>query len=69
MALLETQKTYLSNINQQLLKPEYQNNILKSIKAEVSDLIVTLEVQLALIEHDLKMGVVRLLISVELYYL
>jgi hypothetical protein len=50
---LQVQKTYLSNINQQLLKPPYQNDMMRNLKQEVSlevaklqDLIVVAEFQI-----------------------
>lgn len=41
--LIEIQKTYLSNINQQLLKPPYQNNSMFELKDQTKDHVKYLE--------------------------
>lgn len=63
--LLQIQKTYLSNINQQLLKPEYQNDAMKKLKVEVDTYVQSIQVQLALAEHDLKMAVIKFLVNID----
>lgn len=65
--LLQIQKTYLSNINQQLLKPEYQNDAMKKLKVDVHNYVQTLEVQLTLAEHDLKMALIKFLVNIDAY--
>jgi len=65
--LLQIQKTYLSNINQQLLKPEYQNDAMKKLKVEVDNYIQSIQVQLTLAEHDLKMAVIKFLVNIDAY--
>lgn len=41
--LIEINKTYLININQQLLKPPYQNDNMIKLKVETNDYIKYLE--------------------------
>jgi hypothetical protein len=65
--LLQIQKTYLSNINQQLLKPEYQNDAMKKLKVEVDSYVQSIQVQLTLAEHDLKMAVIKFLVNISAY--
>jgi hypothetical protein len=43
MRLIQTNKTYLSNINQQLLKPAYQNDTMILLKKEVEQYVKYLE--------------------------
>jgi hypothetical protein len=40
---IQIQKTYLSNINQQLLKPPYQNDAMRVLRREVEEHVRFLE--------------------------
>lgn len=58
---LQIQKAYLSNINQQLIKPEYKNELMFNLKKEVEQEIAKL--QFILLGHDLKIKVIEMFMS------
>lgn len=49
---LEIQKTYLSNINQQLLKPEYRNDGMYKLRDDVAIYVKALELETRLFLVD-----------------
>jgi len=62
LQLIQIQKTYLSNINQQLLKPEYKNELMFDLKKQVQSIIQSFEFQLAIAEHDLRSTVIDIIL-------
>lgn len=60
---LQIQKTYLYNINQQLLKPEYQNEAMRKLKQDVSLNVNALEHSLSFQEHELKIKVAKIILK------
>jgi hypothetical protein len=65
--LLQIQKTYLSNICQQLRKPEYQNDAMNSLKKSVETELESLSFQLTWAESDMRGELIMILTKLKIW--
>jgi hypothetical protein len=65
--LLQIQKTYLSNICQQLRKSEYQNDAMNSLKKKVETEIESISFQLSWAESDMRGELIMILTRLKVW--